>query len=273
MSGNPEIWLEWKGRKEAEAEAMHSVPYRIQYAHSIGQDGFGNAVVWGDCPDAVRFASLAVKTNLFDFAYVNPETACLGRKTEAGWLSALLQILIYVKRQMSEKGILVLRPLPYLFSEMVLVLKEAFPDWDTKALSVKRGYEGFTELAAACSPLALNAPKYNWNLWSRMVEQCCPENGKALFAGLDEASSGFIGCARTRNCIGSRKCGMKAAFVFPMESAAKGCPGYRQNAADAWEEMQECAARREFHFGGLDTFEMCSAEDGTAGSRGSSDDS
>lgn len=255
MENKERVWLEWNGRSEALRRAESDVSCGIRYLRSIGKERCGNAVVWGNAVDAVRFASRASGSLKFDFAYVNPQNADPVKSAKTEVLSSLVQILMHIRTHLSDKRTAVVRPAPSMISETAVLLGDVFPERIIKRTSVMRGYDGFTELVLAC-PANCVPSETGWRWWSGMVETCCPKKGNALFVGIDEAAAGFMNCARLE-CINAG-----LTLVFPMETVVNGCFSFRKNAFDAWSFIQDEASRQAPYFCGIDVYEMHSVLDG-----------
>lgn len=245
-----DIRLQWKGREDAEAVASAVPKGRTVRIAGIGEQG-ANSALEGSPADVLTLAARTVGAKKFGFAYVCAETA-VGRKCGTEIFSDLLKTLLRLKGVLAGNAPVVFRPHPDYAEETLVLFKEVYSEMLFQRGSVLRGYEGFSETALAC-PDSVPIDRLNrgmWRHWSEMSLTCCPKGGTALFVGLDEASSGFIDCMRTRGRDGSR-----AAFAFSLETALQGSTRSIRRSVDAWNALRAAAETQSESFRGLDIYE------------------
>lgn len=248
MNAEGHIRLEWDGKTEAVARVGLPIPLTASLLHSVGRKNSGNMAVLGDGIDSIGLVEGINGLTEVNFAYVNLQNAVSGKKTDAEWLSAAVQILMRIDSLLAKNAIAVVRPTKPFICRIAVLMDEIFQTRLVKQVSVMRGYDGFTELLAAC-PDSAAFPVSGWRWWRGMIEQCCPSKGTSLFVGLDEAAAEFI---RRIEADGSRT---KAAMVFPLESVERRSSNFRQNAFDAWNAVQDEASRQPECFCGIDVYE------------------
>ena len=244
------VRLQWQGRKDAEIQASAAPKGTAVKIGCIGREGFGT-VLQGCVPDILSLAKDAASVKDFGFVYICAETA-VGRKSGDAVFTDLLKVLLRAGAIASPDAPVVFRPHPDFPEETIVLFKEVFSDRIFQRGSVLRGFEGFSEIALACpESVGLSALSRGlWRRWSEMPLKCCPKGGTALFAGLDEASSGFIDCLRTRE-----KDGARGTFVFSLDTAMQGGQRSIRRAVDAWNALKSAAERRADSFQGLDLYE------------------
>ena len=248
MNAEGHIRLEWDGKTEAVAKVGLPIPLTASLLYSVGRKNSGNVAVLGDGVDSVGLVEGIAGFKEVNFAYVNLQNAVSGKKTDAEWLSAAVQILMRIDRLLVKNAVAIVRPTKPFFCRLAVLMDEIFQTCLVKQVSVMRGYDGFTELLAACpNPAVLSVSGWRW--WSGMIGQCCPSRGTSLFVGLDEAAAEFV---RRIEMDESRT---KAAMVFPLESVDRRSSNFRQNAFDAWNVVQDEASRQPECFCGIDVYE------------------
>lgn len=250
---NMKIWIDWDDRGNAIERAESSVssyfvPSRLL---SIGRKDSKNVLVWDNATIGTKFIEeLAGKK--ISCAYINIKTAMSKNGSDAGKMSALLEILIQIRSQMESDCIVMLRPEPELLDEMTVLLKNVFSETHyVSHASVLRGYDGFTELSVACPNDGQHNPHFfGWRRWYDMFNNCCSGNGLVLIAGFDEAVRGYLDYARM-NEVKS-----EIALVSPLQRVISSCSNYVQQAGEAWNLLDETASHEASYFDGMNVYEI-----------------
>lgn len=250
---NTKIWVDWDGRDDVikRAEIPASSYLEASRLPAIGRSDSRNVLIWDNAVSGVKFVEQLTKRKI-SCAYVNIRNALTGPCSEAEMMSALLEVLLHIRMQMTSECIVIVRSVPELMDEMTVLLKNVFSETHyVSHASILRGYEGFTELSVAC-PIdgQFNPRFFQWRRWNDMFKDCCKLNGLTLIAGFDEAICGCLDYGRINDIK------PMVALVSPLERVVSSCSNSIQHAVEAWNLLQATASHEASYFDGVSVYEI-----------------